>query len=286
LDGGKMSFIEILRYIILGIVQGISEVLPISSSGHVEISKVLLDVDLKDSLMFLIIVNTGSLVTFLVLYFKVLLRIIKGFFVYIFKKELREKYKPDFIFALKIVVASIPAAIVGLLFNDIINQVLSTHAMLLVGVGLLLTATVLFCIIKKEPFDSKDNDLSWLDVSLMGLAQSVALIPGVSRSGMTSSTALRRGKSIHTALDFSFIMYIPVSIGSTLLMVIDFIKEDYIIYSNQIILYILSFFAALVATYIAYKLIFSIFKSGKLKYFSYYCFGASAFALLIYILGN
>lgn len=281
-----MSFIEILRYIILGIVQGISEVLPISSSGHVEISKVLLNVDLTDSLMFLIIVNTGSLVTFLVIYFKVLLRIIKGFFVYIFKKSLREKYKPDFIFALKIIVASIPAAMVGLLFNDIINQVLSTHAMLLVGVGLLLTATVLFYIIRKEPFDSKENNLSWLDVSLMGLAQSVALIPGVSRSGMTSSTALRRGKSINAALDFSFIMYIPVSIGSTLLMVIEFIKEDYTIHSNQIILYVLSFFAALVATYIAYKLIFSIFKSGKLKYFSYYCFGASAFALLLYILGN
>lgn len=281
-----MSFFEILRYIILGVVQGISEVLPISSSGHVEISKVLLDVDLTDSLMFLIIVNTGSLVTFLVIYFKVLLRIVKGFFVYIFKKELRKKYKADFVFALKIIVASIPAAIVGLLLNDIINQVLSTHAMLLVGVGLLLTATVLFYIIKKEPFDSRDNKLSWLDVSLMGLAQSVALIPGVSRSGMTSSTALRRGKSINAALDFSFIMYIPVSIGSTLLMVIEFIKEDYTIHSSQIILYVLSFFAALVATYIAYKLIFSIFKSGKLKYFSYYCFGASAFALLLYILGN
>ena len=262
-----LGFVEALKYLILGIVQGVTEVLPISSSGHVEIAKYLLSIDFVNNILFLIIVNTGSLVTFIFIYRKRLLRLFTSFFVYIFNKAKRLEAKEDFIYVLKIIVAIIPAGIVGIL------------------IGLLLTATVLYCITRSEPFNSKKYKLTWTDIILMGFAQSVALIPGVSRSGMTSSTALKRGSNVDAALDFSFIMYIPVSIGSILLMLIDIVRGEKVAFeNNQVSLYLLAFLGAMVATYIAYKLIYSIFKSGKIKYFSYYCFGASAFALLLYIL--
>ena len=280
-----LGFVEALKYLILGIVQGVTEVLPISSSGHVEIAKYLLSIDFVNNILFLIIVNTGSLVTFIFIYRKRLLRLFTSFFVYIFNKAKRLEAKEDFIYVLKIIVAIIPAGIVGILFEEQINHILNIHALLLVGIGLLLTATVLYCITRSEPFNSKKYKLTWTDIILMGFAQSVALIPGVSRSGMTSSTALKRGSNVDAALDFSFIMYIPVSIGSILLMLIDIVRGEKVAFvNNQVSLYLLAFFGAMVATFIAYKLIYSIFKSGKINYFSYYCFGASAFALLLYIL--
>ena len=275
---------ETLKYLILGIVQGITEVLPISSSGHVEITKYIFSIDFANNILFLIIVNTGSLVTFIFIYRKRLMQLFKAFFIYLFKKNQREEQKSDFIYILKILVAIIPAALIGVLFEDSINRALCNHGLLMVGVGLLLTATVLFYISRREPFQSKKNKLSWTDIILIGLAQSVALTPGVSRSGMTSSTALKRGSSIDAALDFSFIIYIPVSLGSILLMFVGIMKGDQVdFHANQLGYYFFAFIGALVATYFAYKLIFNIFRSGKIKYFSYYCFGASIFALMLYI---
>ncbi|QWC00109.1 UDP pyrophosphate phosphatase [Mycoplasmatota bacterium] len=280
-----MAIIEALKYLILGIVQGVTEVLPISSSGHVEITKHILSVDFVDSIIFLIIVNTGSLFTFLLIYYKKILRIVVDFFVYIFNKDKRESSKKNFIYALKIVLATIPAGLIGLILNDQIEDMMLNHALLIVSIGLLLTSTVLFLVTREEPFNSKRNHLSWLDVGLMGLAQSVALIPGVSRSGMTSSTALKRGASINATLDFSFIMYIPVSFGSLILLVVKVLNGESTSFDlGHTHYYLLAFFGALIATYIAYKLIFNIFRSGKLKYFSYYCLGASLFALVLYVL--
>jgi len=279
-----LNVLNAIKYLLLGIIQGITEVLPISSSGHVEIFKRIMSVDFTDSIIFLILVNTGSLITFIIIYWKILLRLIKGFLVYIFKKSLRKTYEEEFFFMSKILIATIPAGLIGFLFEDTINRALLTHGLLLVSIGLLLTATVLFYITRFEPFRTKKDQIGWLDALLMGIGQSIALLPGVSRSGMTSSTALRRGRSIDTALNFSFIMYIPVSLGSTLLMFYDIIEGEATSFqSNDMFFYVLAFLGAMVATYIAYKLIFNIFRSGQLKYFSYYCFGASVFALLLYI---
>jgi len=279
-----MDMVNILKYLLLGIVQGVTEVLPISSSGHVEIVKRLIEIDCVNNIMFLIIVNTGSLLTFVFIYWKRLVQLISSFFIYIFKPSKRQKHKQGFIYTMKILFATMPAVIVGFLFEDMIDSILQSHGLLLVGIGLLMTATVLYYITSREPFDSKDNGLTWKDSILIGIAQSIALIPGVSRSGMTSSTALRRDKSIQTALDFSFLLYIPVSFGSIFLMVLKVIRGEEV-FNNDVPfgLFVIAFLGALVATYIAYKLIFNIFKSGKLRYFSYYCFGASAFALLLYI---
>ena len=280
-----MQVLESIKYFILGIIQGITEVLPISSSGHVEIFKYLLKVDMFESIIFLIIVNTGSLVTFVFIYYKKLWQLIKGFFIYIFNKDNRIKYKSEFIYFLKIIVATIPAGIVGLLFEEKIDAIMVDYGLLVVGIGLLLTATILYYITTEEPFKKGDTKITWYDSIFIGLAQSIALFPGVSRSGITSSTALKRGNSINSTLDFVFIIYIPISFASIILMIYKIItKETSGFELGNIHNYFFAFVGAMFATYFAYKLIFNIFKSGKLRYFSYYCFGASLFALILFIL--
>lgn len=280
-----MSFIEAIKYLVLGVIQGVTEVLPISSSGHVEITKYLLSVDFSHNLIFLIFVNTGSLLTFILIYYKKIWRLLKGFFVYIFSKKHRETHKSEFIMTMKLIIASVPAAIVGILFNDSINHLLTNYGLIIVAIGLLITATTLYYITSFEPFSRGKGHIKWWDTLFMGIAQALALIPGVSRSGMTSSAALRRGVSVDAALDFSFLMYIPVSFGSTLLVVFGMIdggKTGFV--SSDLVYYVLAFGGAVLATYAAYKLIFSIFKSGKLRNFSYYCLAISALALVLYVM--
>ncbi|MBI9008852.1 MAG: undecaprenyl-diphosphate phosphatase [Tenericutes bacterium] len=269
----NLDILEAIKYLLLGIIQGITEVLPISSSGHVEIAQAIFHVQKDEGLLFLILVNTGSLLTFLIIYWKRLVELLKDFLIYIFKKESRETTKANFIYALMIVVACIPAGITGLILGDTIdNIVLAKYGTFFVGIGFLLSGTVLY-LIREVRIKRGKTMINWADVLIIGLAQAVAVFPGVSRSGMTSSTSIKRGMGIDSALNFSFLMYIPLSFASILLYISDLSSEGLgLIGSEYIFYYILAFIGAAGATYFAYKLIFNIFKSGKLKYFSFYLF--------------
>jgi len=277
------SIVELLKYLFLGLIQGITEVLPVSSSGHVELTRALVGIEVDQNVIFLILLNTGSLFTFLIIYFKRLVELAKSFFIYIFKPTKRLENKENTVFLLKILIASIPAGIAGLFLNPIIEQVCDNRGILLVGVGLLVTATVIYYISTID-FRRDNKSVGWLDTLFIGLAQAVAIFPGISRSGMTTSTAIKRGTGINNALNFSFLMYIFISIASTGLLVIDFTKESATISNVQIIYYIVAFLGAMAATYVAYKLIFNIFRSGKLKYFSYYCFAIGLLAVILFVI--
>jgi len=277
------SVIEFLKYLFLGIVQGLTEVLPVSSSGHVELFKNLIDLELDNNVIFLIFLNTGSLVTFIIIYFKKLVALAKSFLIFVFKKEKRDENKENVTFLMKILVACIPAGITGLLLNEIIEENLVSYSLLVSGIGLLITATVLYFVSRVE-FIRGHTKISWWDTLFIGLAQAVAILPGVSRSGMTTSTALKRGNSITTSLNFSFLMYIFISLGSTLLLVKDFFDGGSTIVGAQYIYYSFAFIASMIATYFAYKLIFNVFKSGKLRYFSYYCFCVGILAVILFII--
>lgn len=266
-----MDILEAIKYLLLGLIQGVTEVLPISSSGHVEIAQTFFSVQKDEGLLFLILVNTGSLLTFLILYWKKLVVLIRDFFLYIFVPKTREETRDNFIYDLRIVVACIPAGLVGLFLGDFIdNTILLQYGTLFVGVGFLVSGTVLFTI-RDIRIKKGKTMINWGDAVLIGLAQALAIFPGVSRSGMTSSTSIKRGMGIDSALNFSFLMYIPLSIGSILLYINDINSAGLGLISNEYIFYYsLAFIGAAIATYFAYKLIFNIFKSGKLKYFSYY----------------
>lgn len=279
--------IEAIKYLLLGIIQGITEVLPISSSGHVEIAQVFFKVHNDEGLLFLILVNTGSLLTFLVIYYKKIIELIRDFVLYIFKKESRKITHENFIFCLKIVVACIPAAVVGFVLKDFIeNTILKEYGIFFVGIGFLVSGTALV-LIREVRIKKGKTMINWADSVLIGLTQAIAIFPGVSRSGMTSSTSIRRGMGIDSALNFSFLLYIPLSIGSLIVQLFSIRNEGLGIPGNEYILYyIVAFIGAAVATYFAYKLIFNIFKSGKLKYFSYYLFALGLFSIFYYIFTN
>ncbi len=281
-----MSVLEALKYLFLGIVQGVTEVLPISSTGHVEFFKAVIDLQVDEGLLFSILINTGSLTAFIFVYRKKLAALIADFFRFIFIPEARNVCRSGFFYVLKLGVASIPAGIAGILFKAKINEIMLEYNVLLSGIGLLFTGTVLLVVVTSRP--RKGNTLiSWADAALMGIAQGVALLPGVSRSGMTTSTALKRGNSITSALDFSFLMYIPVSLGSLLLIVFDMFKLGVDIPSNNHYLYYaLATIGAVIATYVAFKLVFNAFRSGKLKYFGYYCLLAGIASLVVYMIQN
>ena len=279
-----MSVIEAIKYLLLGIIQGVTEVLPVSSSGHVEIAKALFKMDIDEGLLFLILVNTGSLIAFIIVFFQDILNIFEDVITYLFKPSQREDSKQGFTTLIKLVIASIPAAVVGILFNDKIDELMLKYNVLLSGVGLLFTATILL-ITSQGKIKRGYTHISYIDAILLGIAQGVALIPGISRSGSTTSTALKRGIGIDSALRFSFLMYIPVSVGSMLLYILKISDEGIGLPSNDYIVYYgLAFIGAIIATYIAFKFIFNIFKSGKLKYFSYYCFGLGIFSIVLYII--
>jgi len=278
-----VDWLEALKYLLLGLIQGITEVLPISSSGHVEFLKALIHIDFVDGMLFLVLVNTGSLVTFTIIYAKRIYFIIRDFLVYLFKEETREKTRPNFLLMVKLIIATIPAAIVGFVFGGVIDQLMVKYSVLISGIGLIFTGTVLFFVADKR-ITKGLTQITYLDAVLVGLAQSVALVPGISRSGMTSSTAINRGMGIDSALNFSFLMYIPISFGALILNVKDLVDVGVSVPDSLCYVYYgLALVAAAAATYVAYRFVFNIFISEKLRLFSYYCIALGFVSMGIFL---
>ncbi|ASN07436.1 undecaprenyl-diphosphate phosphatase [Virgibacillus necropolis] len=258
------EFWLLIKYLLLGLVQGFTEPIPISSSGHLVILQELFGIEIE-GLSFEILVNFGSLIAVLVIYWKDIIRLIRNGLNYMMTKD--PDSKGDFQFILYLIIATIPTGILGLLFEDYISSKLSTVAV--VGVTLLLTGLALW-IIRNIRGRKNDGDLKVKDAIIVGLAQSVALIPGISRSGATIVAAMLVGMKAETALRFSFLLYIPVSLGITMLSIGDILGDENI--NALAIPYVLAFAASIIATYFSLKWFMNIMAHGNLKYFSFYCF--------------
>ncbi|OZU90640.1 UDP pyrophosphate phosphatase [Virgibacillus indicus] len=254
----------LLKYLILGLIQGFTEPIPISSSGHLIIFRELFNIEIK-GLSFEILVNFGSLIAVLLIYKNDIIRLIKNGLNFIFKKD--EEGKGDFQFIVFLVIATIPTGILGLLFEDYIGEKLSGVA--IVGYTLLITGVALW-IIRNLRGRKGDGDLTVKDAIIVGLAQSVALIPGISRSGATIVAAMLLGMKQETALRFSFLLYIPVSLGITVLSITDIIGDPD--FDTLMIPYLIAFIASIIASFYALKWFINIMAKGNLKYFSFYCF--------------
>lgn len=256
-------WILIFKYLFLGLVQGISEPIPISSSGHLIIAQHLLGIEVKD-LSFEVIVNTASLIAVILVYKNQIAKLSVSSYQYIVKRE--ETKKDDFNLVIYLIIGTIPAALFGLLFNDFIGENLKST--FTVGIALLLTAISLFLI--RNIKGTKDmKKIGWKEALLVGLGQSIALIPGVSRSGATVVTGMLTGMNRDTALMFSFLLYIPVSLGASILEIPDMFSQH--ITTDYLIAYAIAFVASLVGTYFALKWFIDVMKKGKLIYFSIYC---------------
>ncbi len=256
--------IEIIKYIILGIIQGFTEPLPISSSGHVYILRSVLNVGELTDLNFEIIVNFGSLIAILLIYYKDIKKLIINFFKYF--KVKNEETKNDFKYCILIILGVIPIGIVGFLFKDQIENFLNSTK--IIGISFLITALFLY-LVRNIKGKKNDNDLTWKDALIIGLVQIIAVIPGISRSGSTLIAALFCNIKRESAFKYSFMLYIPISVGTTLLGIKDLITMPNI--HEMILPYGLGFIASLIVSFFTLRWFMNIVKKGKFIYFSIYC---------------
>lgn len=272
----------LIQYILLGIMQGLTEPIPVSSSGHVLILKTILEkfnqnVDIDFSIL-ATITNLGSLIAITILFRKEIITLIKSFFTYIFKKEQRKELQQDFNYCWKIVLATIPAGILGLIATkfDLLDKL--EENVKFIGLMLLVTAIFLF-LIKDFKGKKKEREISFKDAIIIGLYQMVAIIPGISRSGATIVGGMFQNLKRETAFNFSFILYIPISIATSILGIKDLLELS--ASSTTWLLYILSATIAGIFTYICTKWFAKIVKEGKLIYFSIYCLIAGLLVIIL-----
>lgn len=257
-------FMNIIVYAILGAIQGFSEPIPISSSGHLVIFKSIFEhfgwQFPSTDITFEVLVNTGSLLAIMFYYRKDIVRLFNSFFSYIFKAEKREEVLPDFRYCMLLIVATIPAAIGGVFLNDYIEEAFSNVK--LVGCTLLVTAIFLM-LIHKYGYKGKRTKkrLNLWDALRMGFFQLFALLPGISRSGSTITGGMLGGLEQKTARDFSFFMFMPVSLGAIILKLKDFIASPTL--ATLWLPYLIAFLVSGIVTYLSLHLLFSFLNKKK-----------------------
>lgn len=270
---GELEIIYIIKMIIIGLVQGFTEPIPVSSSAHVMIASEILGLG-EQGFTFAILTNTASLLAILYIYRQDIVRLISNSFYYLKTKETSSK--SDFRFVCLLIIGTIPAGVLGILLNDYIAENVS---MATIAIMLFVTGIALW-LIRNMKGTKGERDISIKDAFIVGLGQSVALIPGISRSGATIISAIAVGMKQDTALRFSFLLYIPVSLGGVILGFSDFMNEPN--KSDLAIPYLSAFIATLLMTYFAMKWFMGIMKNGKLVYFTYYCFIVGALLLIFF----
>ncbi len=254
-----MDWIEAL---VLGLVQGLTEYLPVSSSGHLAIGSALFGIDAESNLTFTIAVHVATVLSTLVILWKEISWIFKGLFAGRMNEETR--------YFINIVVSMIPVGIVGVFFKDYVEQIFGS-GLAIVGSMLLVTALLLTFSYYAKP--RQKQSISTRDAFIIGLSQAVAVLPGLSRSGTTIATGLLLGNSKEKLAQFSFIMVIPPILGEALLDVVKMIKGGAEAVTGDISAasLIVGFIAAFVSGCLACKWMINIVKRGKLVYFAIYC---------------
>lgn len=264
--------LKVIEYIVLGIVQGFTEPIPVSSSGHILIVQTILEkfnqsIDIDFSLL-AIITNFGSLIAILLYFRKDILELVKSFFTYIFNKDKRKENMVNYKYCWLVVIATIPAGVIGLIVVKFGLLNFLEENVRFVGLMLVVTSLFLFLIKDFKGIKAKQN-ISFKDAIVIGFAQMVALIPGISRSGATIVGGMFQGLKREVAFNFSFILYIPISIATSILGVKDLLEMS--ISGSEWLYYIIAALLAGVFTYITTKWFSKIVKEGKLIYFSIYC---------------
>ncbi len=259
--------IGILKYIILGIVQGFIEPIPISSKGHLLMVQHFLEGSSNINYTALaILTNFGSFLAILYVFRKDVKNIIVDFFRYIKTKKI--EYYENFKYALLIVIGTIPAGIFGLIVKKLGVFDIFENNMKFLGITLIITGILLF-LVRNIKGTKEDKGITFKDAIIVGLCQVAALIPGISRSGSTLVGGMSRNMKRETAFKYSFMLYFPVSVAAMGLEVKDLF--DMKMPFHDLSLYIIATIVALLVTLPAIKWFREIMKKGKLIYFVIYC---------------
>ncbi len=268
------SLVTFVKYLFLGALQGITEPLPISSSGHLVIAQAFLNMPNVDYLLE-VWLNFASLMAVIVLFRKRITSLIQGNMAYLFKRDKSARHHFDY--ALAILIGIIPAGLVGFFLNDILSRFFLN--LLSVGIALFVTGGLLL-FVQTQSEENEDTDISRMDALVIGLFQVLALIPGISRSGTTVVGGLLRRIEATKVIEFSFMLYIPISIASMGLEAMNIESFD-----HPASAFIASFIVSGILTYYALKLFVHLIKRGNLKYFAAYCFTVGAFSIIMYLVG-
>lgn len=292
-----MTFIQA---IILGIVQGLTEFLPVSSSGHLAIMKNLLHMNLETGILYDVLLHVATLIAVCIVMRKDIIKLIVEFFgivkdlcsnVVIFFSNLGSGDKGDYNdilsssyrrFVVLIIVSTIPTAILGLLLDDIIGTVESE--LIVPGICLIATAVIILISDFISGKGKKQKDATFGDAFAIGTAQGIATLPGLSRSGTTIAACILCGFDRKFAVRYSFIMSIPAILGALLLEITKISSES--ISGGEIVSYIIGMIVAAVVGYFALIFTIKIVQKKSFKYFSAYCFGIGAVSIIAYLISR
>ncbi|MCU4162546.1 undecaprenyl-diphosphate phosphatase [Carboxylicivirga caseinilyticus] len=248
----------ILEGLILGIIQGLTEFLPVSSSGHLEIVKALFGSNAiaEESMFMTVMLHGATALSTIVVFRKEIGEILGGL--------LQFKWNEQTIFSLKIIISMIPAAFVGVVFADQLESLFDSQ-IVLVGFMLLLTAALLFLADKAK---TTEKGVSYSNAIVIGIAQAIAILPGISRSGATISTSVLLGIDRTRATRFSFLMVVPLILGK---MAKDLLSSEFTIVGESAMPVIVGFIAAFITGLLACTWMIKLVRKSKLTYFSVYC---------------
>lgn len=261
-----MSLIEA---IILGIVQGLTEFLPVSSSGHIELFKVIFDAQVEEGLFFTLSLHLATALSTVF----VLNKEILGLFRDMFKKGASSSMP----YIIKILISMIPAVLVGFFFEDTINSFFSGN-LILVGICLLITGSILFY---SDRMRYEGSDISNKDAFGIGIIQAIAILPGISRSGSTIAGAVLMGKDRAKATAFSFIIVLPLIVGASLKKIIDYRGSELTDAVPDVASLGVSFVFAFIAGVIACRWMISLVRKSRLKWFAFYCWAVGLTSVIV-----
>jgi undecaprenyl-diphosphatase len=259
---------DLIDSIILGIVQGLTEFLPVSSSGHLELGKALLGDDSipEDSLVFTVVLHFATALSTLIIFRKDIVTLIAAL--------LKFEWNEDTQFIVKIMISMLPAGFLGLVFESELEALFGNNIML-VGLMLIITAVLLFMADRAKKTTKK---VGFWDAFIIGISQAVAMLPGISRSGATISTSVLLGNDKSKAARFSFLMVIPLIFGK---IAKDLLSGDLSYTTENFGSLSAGFIAAFLAGLFACKLMIRLVKNSQLKYFAYYCFVVGVLAIIL-----
>ena len=259
---------SIIEAIILGIVQGLTEFLPVSSSGHLQIFKALMGVEIEENLAFDVTLHAATVLSTIV----ILWPEVKRLFVGLFSRHFNEEQA----YILKLILSMVPIGIVGFAFKDQLNAMLeSPYILTYVGGALLLTAALLSFAYYAKP--RQKETISYRDAFIIGLSQAVAAMPGLSRSGTTIATGLLLGNKKESMAQFSFLMVLAPIMGE---MLLNLVKGEGVFSSIGFVPMMAGFLSAFVVGCLACKFMINIVKRGKLIWFAVYCALAGVVAII------
>ena len=270
---------ETFEALILGLLQGLTEYLPVSSSGHLAIGSHILGIEAEENLMFTVAVHVATVLSTLVVLGGEIIRLVRGTFgPFNAGASGLARLNADQRYMLNILVSMIPIFVVGILFKDAVESIFG-QGLLVVGCCLLVTAGLLAYSYYGKP--RQKESISLLDAFIIGIAQAVAVLPGLSRSGSTIATGLILGNNKAHMAQFSFLMVIPPILGEALLDTIKAAKEGFSAAFGDlsVMALVVGFVAAFVSGIAACKCMIGIVRRGKLIYFAYYCVAVGAVTL-------